>query len=379
MEEIYFDNSSTTCVDQQVAELALHMMCEEFGNPSSLHHRGVEAQKRMEKASRQLLAALGARSGKILFTSGGTESNNLAIFGAVRARKRYGNRIVTSQIEHSSVEAPVCELKKQGFDCVFVQPEPDGTVDPERFLSACKEDTILASLMMVNNETGAIQPLQESVARLRKQAPHALIHTDAVQAFGKIPFQVSKLNIDLLSLSGHKIHAPKGVGALYLADKVLIAPMLYGGGQQGTLRPGTENVPLIAALGMAGEGMTAQLSGHDASVRAIREHLISELSHMPGVVLHLPQHASPYILNLSVMGYRSETMLHFLESKGIYVSSGSACSKGARSHVLLAMGLSQKEADSALRLSFCKYNTICQADAFLAALQEGMHTLRRAN
>ncbi|HWP52181.1 MAG TPA: cysteine desulfurase family protein [Clostridia bacterium] len=379
MNEIYFDNAATTRVDEDVVALMAQIMREEYGNPSSLHTRGVQAQLLVEHAKKQLLSALGAKNGEVLFTSGGTEANNLALFGAADAKKRRGNRIIITSIEHSSVLAAAHELARRNFEVVEISPESDGRISVEKLLDACNEDTILVSMMLVNNEVGTIQPVAEAAKKLRAKAPNALLHTDAVQAFGKIPFSVATLGVDMLSLSGHKIHAPKGVGALYLANKVRITPLLYGGSQQHGLRPGTESVPMITALGLAAKNAASALTENRASAQRIKDTLINGLAALPNVVINSPaENCSPFLLNCSIVGYRSETLLHFLASHGIYVSSGSACSKGAKSHVLAAMGKSTREIESALRLSLCKYNTPQEAERFCDVLSIAVHSLRQA-
>lgn len=379
-QEIYFDNAATTRTDPDIAALMTEVMCTQYGNPSSLHSRGVQAQLVLERAQRQVLAALGAKKGRVLFTSGGTEANNLALFGGTDVRRRRGNRIVTTGIEHPSVRDSARELQRRGFVLAEVAPGRGGCIDPEALLAACDADTILVSMMLINNETGAIQPVAEVVRRLRQKVPNALLHTDAVQAFGKLPFSVAALGVDMLTFSGHKIHAPKGVGALYLSDQVRVTPLFYGGSQQFGLRPGTESVPMAAALGLAAQNAKERLPQSLQNVQAVRERLVQRLSALPQVQLRQSpaEQQSPFVLSLSVPGYRSETLLHFLAEREIYVSSGSACSKGAHSHVLAAMGCSEREIDSALRLSFCRDNTVLQADAFADALADAIATLRHS-
>lgn len=380
MDEIYFDNAATTAVDKDVAELACNVMCEQYGNPSSLHSKGVKAQLLIERAQKQLLTALGAKSGKVIFTSGGTEANNLAIFGSADAGKRRGNRIITTTIEHSSVIDSAHELKKQGFDVIEIPPEPNGIISAEKLLSFCNEDTILVSVMAANNEIGTIQPVEQIAKPLKRLSPNALLHVDAVQAFGKMPFSVKTLGADLMTVSGHKIHAPKGIGALYIADRVRITPRQFGGGQQGRLRPGTESVPLIAAFGLAAQKAQQNLTENAKKSAEVKAVLLKLLGDIDGITINSPeQNCLPYVLNCSVLGYRSETLLHFLEAKGIYVSSGSACSMGAKSHVLAAMGKTPAEIDSALRISFSKYSTTEQAKAFVEQIKSAVQTLRRSD
>ncbi|GKH50177.1 MAG: cysteine desulfurase [Oscillospiraceae bacterium] len=384
MEEIYFDNAATTRTDPEVAALMTHVLCEEYGNPSSLHSRGVQAQLLIERASRQLAAALGMKRGKgrILFTSGGTEANNLALFGAAAALRRRGRQIVTTSVEHASVLESAKELGTRGFEPVFLSPGPDGRIPVDALLSACHEDTILVSMMLVNNEVGAVQPIADPavIREIRRRSPHALIHADAVQAFCKHPFSMPALGLDMVTVSAHKIHGPKGSGALALAEGARILPQLFGGEQQNRLRPGTENVAGIAALGLAAENAFSHLEENRAAAAAVGARVRERLSGRKGIVFHSPQaDCSPFLLNLSAVGYRSETLLHALAAEEIYLSSGSACSKGAKSHVLAAMGCPAAEIDSALRLSFCKYNTPEQADRFAETLQRITQTLRRSN
>lgn len=379
MNEIYFDNAATTQVDEDIVALMAQVMREDYGNPSSLHTRGVQAQLLVERAQKQLLSALGAKAGQVIFTSGGTEANNLALFGGADAKKRRGNRIITTSVEHSSVLTTARELARRGFETVEISPEEDGRISVEKLLDACNEDTILVSMMLVNNEVGAVQPVAEVAKKLRLKAPNALLHTDAVQGFGKIPISVSALGVDMLTLSGHKIHAPKGVGALYLGEKVRVTPLLYGGSQQHGLRPGTESVPMIAALGLAAKNAANRLGENRINAQKTKDALVDGLSALPDVVINSPyENCSPFLLNCSVLGYRSETLLHFLASHGVYVSSGSACSKGAKSHVLAAMGKSAREIDSALRISLCEYSTPQEAERFCTILSLAMQSLRQS-
>lgn len=366
--EIYFDNASTTRTDTEIAEKVLEVLTQRYGNPSSLHRKGLEAQLLVEQAVREVKSAIGALTGKVYFTSGGTEANNTAIFGAAYAHQRKGKGIVTTAAEHSSVVDSVKQLESEGFDCHITAPLPDGSPDITAMVAACNSETILVSVMAVNNEVGAVTDLPRLIREVRQRSPHALIHVDAVQALGKLPLKVSSLGIDLLSISGHKIYAPKGIGALYIADKVRIKPLLYGGAQQDKLRPGTENTAYIAALGMAAATANRNLAQNLTHVTTLRSHLLNCLESLPYAVLNSDKSASPYITNLSLPGLRSETVLHFLEEYGIYLSSGSACSKGAGSHVLTAMGLPANRVDSALRVSFSKHNTIADVDNLIAAL-----------
>lgn len=379
MGEIYFDNAATTRVDEAVADLMRDIMLQNYGNPSSLHSRGVRAQLALEHAKKQVMSAIGARGGKLYFTSGGTEANNLALFGAAEVKKRRGNRIIVSAVEHSSIIESAKELQKRGFEVIFLSPDESGVISPQIVANACDENTILVSVMLVNNEVGTVNPLKDIVKRVRERSSNAYIHTDAVQAFGKTPFSVSELGVDMLTVSGHKIHAPKGIGALYLADKVRVAPLLFGGEQQDKIRPGTENMPSIAALGLAAENAVKGLEKNAENAARVREVLIAGLGGIENAVINSPVSGGcEFMLNCSVLGYRSETLLHFLAAKEIYVSSGSACAKGAKSHVLSAMGRDAAAIDSALRISLSKYSTEQQAREFLSALKEAVATLRPA-
>lgn len=371
---VYLDNSATTAVCRSAAQAACDMMTNNYGNPSSLHAKGLEAEKEITKARSSIANLLGAEKSEIYFTSGGTEANNLAVFGAVNARRRMGNRIVTTAIEHSSVYESCRELERQGYDVVFLKPENGGRVTPEQIYEAVDNKTILISIMLVNNETGAIQPVETArKAAVQKRAP-ALIHCDAVQAFGKIPVSPHRLNVDLLTVSAHKIHGPKGVGALYVKNGVRITPRTFGGEQENRLRPGTEASPLIAGFGAA----VREIDLNDIEqIRSLRDYCVRQVLSLERTVMHSDEKCLPYIINFSVLGIKSETMLHFLASKGIYVSSGSACAKGKKSHVLSALGISAEESDSALRVSFSKYNTRADVDCLIEAIKQGMNTLVR--
>lgn len=374
IQEIYLDNSATTRVCKAAADKALYMMTECYGNPSSLHSKGFAAEKEMTAARAVIAEKLSAQPGEVYFTSGGTESDNIAILGAAYAKKRAGNRIVTTAIEHPAVLNTMAQLGKEGFEVVYVQPEADGNIPAEKFAAVIDAKTILVSVMAVNNETGAVLPLKEIAGIIKRKKAPALFHTDAVQAFCKLPVSPKKLGLDLISVSGHKVHAPKGVGALYVKSGVRILPHSFGGGQEKNLRPGTEGVPQICAFGAAVKAMPAEREAEKA-VREVRDHLLMRLSELPEVTLNSPENAMPYIVNLSAGRVRAETMLHFLAEKGIYVSSGSACGKAKPSHVLTAMGLSQQCIDTSLRVSLCAENTKEEIDAFADALKEGLATL----
>lgn len=373
---VYLDNSATTKPCDSAVKAAVDAMTLYWGNPSSLYDMGAQAEYKMSESRDSVAAALSCRSDEVFFTSGGTEANNFAIRGTANALKRRGKKIVTTSVEHPSVSKVCDSLEAEGFEVVRIKPESDGNIDPSKVISAVDDDTVLVSMMYVNNETGCIFPVPETARQIKAHFPGTVIHSDCVQAFGKIPTDVAKLHVDLLSASGHKIHAPKGVGFLYKSKSLHIKPIIFGGGQEKELRSGTEAVPAILALGAAVNELDTARSLK--AVGGIHEYAVRRLSEIDGIVFNSPLSGSlPYILNISALHYRSETLLHFLESRRIYVSSGSACSKGKGSHVLTEMGLSADRTDSALRLSFSRYTKTSDIDALCDALRDGLKTLRR--
>lgn len=374
---IYLDNSATTVVCEEAAKKALYIMTEKYGNPSSLHTFGFEASKELEASGNVIASFLGVSPAEIFFTSGGTESNNMAIFGAASALKRRGNRIVTTAVEHSSVIESAEKLKKDGFDVVFLAPDETGVVPKESFINAVNADTILVSVMVVNNETGAIQDIHAAREAITKSGSPAMLHCDAVQGFGKIALKPQKLGIDLMSISAHKIHGPKGVGALYIRKGARIIPLHYGGEQGRKIRPGTEPLPLICAFSEAVKALP-EISEEYKYIKGLCGYCRKKVLGIPNVYINSPDDALPYILNISAVGVRSETMLHFLAESGIYVSSSSACAKGKKSHVLSAMGLLPNRVDSAIRISFSRFNTLEDIDIFAEKLSEGMLSLAKS-
>ena len=377
MEEIYLDNSATTRVCEKSAEKVLELMTQCYGNPSSLHKKGLEAQREVAHARQAVAVSLGAQPREIIFTSGGTEANNLAVLGGAAAGRRRGKRIVTTAIEHPSVLEPMRQLEKEGFEVVFLTPDADGRVPEEAVLKAVTGDTILISVMAVNNELGSIQPIEVLKKAVKRAGAPALVHVDGVQAYGKLPLRPEKLGIDLLTVSGHKIHGPKGVGALYVSKNARILPRTFGGGQERELRPGTEAAPLIAGLGAAVEELPDWRQAY-SRMEKLRDYTLQKLSGLEGVEVNSPVEGLPYLLNFSALGIRSETMLHFLSQRGIYVSSGSACAKGKQSHVLKAAGLPDSRISSAIRVSFSRENTERDADALAEGVREGLACLARA-
>lgn len=374
----YLDNSATTRVCREAADKAYEMMTECYGNPSSLHSMGFRAEREVTVAREAIGALLGAPAERLIFTSGGTEANNLAILGWAQAHPHGGRHIVTTAVEHSSVTAACDHLEKQGYTVTRLVPAADGTITARQIVDACRPDTGLVAVMLVNNETGARFPLEMAVAGIRRICPDAHIHCDAVQAAGKIPIQAQRWQLDSLAASAHKIHAPKGCGVLYLRKGARLSPRNLGGKQENGLRGGTEAVAFIAAFGVAAQ-RTPPFFQQMQRYEQMRQRLIDGLRDKPGVVFHLPMGGVPYIIHLSVVGLRSETMLHFLAQREIYVSSGSACAKGAKSAVLTAMGLSDGEIDGALRISLGQENTMDDIDRFIEALCEAMETLARSD
>lgn len=373
----YLDNSATTAVSQKACEKALLLMSEQFGNPSSLHNLGFSAELEIKNTRRILSAALGCREGELYFTSGGTEANNTAVLGTAYAGKRRGNKIVISAIEHASVLAAADYLSKNGFEVVRVSPDKNGVVTPDKIASVVDDKTLLVSLMLINNEVGSVMDVATAAAAARRKNSKVVVHCDAVQAFGKIPVHVGRLGVDLLTITAHKIHGPKGCGALFVKKGTRIEPIIFGGEQQNKFRPGTENTAGIAAFGVAAEETISNMAESYQKVKALRARLVSGLSEIEGITINSPENACPYIVNFSTMCVKSETMLHFLEQRKIYVSGGSACAKGSRSHVLSALNLSDRAVDTAVRVSFCAQNTEQDVNILLSSVKEAMETLQK--
>ena len=374
--EVYLDNSATTCLCSHAVEKMTFIMNNVYGNPSSLHSKGMEAENEIKFARKIIAELLGVNNGEVYFTSGGTEANNLAVFGAAHAKNKLGNKIVTTAVEHSSVYESCKALETEGFEVVYLKPDLYGNITETQLREAIDDKTILVSVMFVNNETGAVLPVDKISKIIQKKKSPALFHCDAVQAFGKIPVKPRKINCDLLTVTAHKIHGPKGVGALYIKEKTNIKPILHGGEQQKKIRPGTEPVILIGGFGAAAADM-GNISQNYKKVSELHDYAIKTLTGIEGIVLNSSEQNFPYIINLSALGIKSETMLHFLEDKGIYLSSGSACAKGKKSHVLTAMGLPTERIDSALRISFSKNSSKEEVDLLSQALCEGLNTLVR--
>ena len=373
---IYLDNAATTKPCEEAVKAAMAAMTEYYGNPSSLHRAGLDAQLAVDGARKKIADTIGADPSCLYFTSGATESNNLALRGASAAYGRKAKRIVISAVEHASVEETAADLEKKGFEVTRVSPREDGRFYAADFINACGEDVCLISMMYVNNETGYILPVKETFAMVKRKYPHIITHTDCVQAYMKLPVKASTLGADLISLSGHKVHGGKGVGALYIKKGVRVLPVVTGGKQEKGIRSGTESVPMICAFGAAVEKLAPTINDRWERVSALRTYLLGRLAEIDNISVNSPDDGSPYVVNISAEGKRSEIMLHFLESKGIYVSSGSACSKGQQSGVLGQFGIMGKRADSALRISMSAETTEAELDEFVTALAEGMEKIR---
>lgn len=379
--EVYFDNSATTRCYDSVKDIVVKAMTEDFGNPSAMHLKGVEAEKYIKSSAESLARLLKVQEKEILFTSGGTESDNLALIGATFANKRSGNHIITTSVEHPAVSQPALFLQEQGFEVTYLPVDSRGVVKMDALEAVLREDTILVSVMYVNNEVGAVMPVEEIAALVHEKSPKALFHVDAIQAFGKYRIYPKKMGIDLLSVSGHKIHGPKGVGFLYINEKAKIQPQILGGGQQGGMRSGTDNVPGIAGLGTAAVEIYKNLEENVENMYRLKEYIAQGLEKIGDIRINGMdlREGAPQILSISVMGVRSEVLLHSLEERGIYVSAGSACSSHKRkpSATLAAMGMSKDQIESTVRLSFCEENTIEEADYFLQVMGELVPMLRR--
>lgn len=379
--EAYFDNSATTRCYPEVAEIVVKAMTEDFGNPSAMHKKGVEAEQYVKRSAETLARLMKVNAKEILFTSGGTESDNLALFGAAQANKRRGNHIITTSVEHAAVGQPMERLQEQGFEVTVLPVDSRGVVKMDVLETALRLDTILVSVMYVNNEVGAVMPVEEIGRLVHEKSPNALFHVDAIQAFGKYRIYPKRMGIDLLSVSGHKIHGPKGTGFLYINEKAKVQPQILGGGQQNGMRSGTDNVPGIAGLGVAAEMIYQDFENKVEHLYQLKERLADGLLKLPDVILNGMglREGAPQILSASFIGIRSEVLLHTLEDRGIYVSAGSACSSHKRkaSDTLSAMEMPKEQKESTLRFSFSEENTFEEVDYCLAVLQEVLPMLRR--
>lgn len=382
--EAYLDNAATTRVSAAVLDKMNQVYVNDFGNPSSMHKKGMDAEQYIKEAKTRIAGILKCEPSEIIFTSGGTESNNMALIGTALANRRAGKHIISTRIEHASVYEPLLFLEEMGFEVSFVPVDGAGRVDVDALLAAIREDTILISVMYVNNEIGSIEPIAEIAKRMKEKKKDVLFHVDAIQAFGKLKIQPAKEGIDLLSVSGHKIHGPKGSGFLYVKNKTKIRPVIYGGGQERGMRSGTENVPAIAGIGQAAADMYENLEKNRAHLFELKKTLMERFARMEDVTVNgIPEEGieatAPHVLSASFLGVRSEVLLHALEEKGVYVSSGSACSSNHPdiSGTLVAIGVKKELLDATLRFSFSIETTKEEVEYAADCVEELLPKLRR--
>ena len=375
--DIYLDNAATTRVCPEAADMAYRVMTEQYGNPSSTHARGREAKKLLDAARRELALCLGCQPKELAFTSCGSEADNWALLSGAWAASSRGGHVISSMAEHDAVRKSLDELERRGYEVTRLPPDPSGAVPVQAVLDALRPDTVLVSLMLVNNETGAVNDIPGLARALKKAAPKVLLHCDAVQGFLKVPCTVKSLGADMVTISGHKIHAPKGIGALYIRSGLHLRPLILGGSQEDGRRAGTEAIPAICAFGEAARLGRALMAESTERMAGLRQRAVSRLlAENPGLVVI--GGGAPHILCVSLPGYRSEVLMSVLESRGISVSKSSACKKGGRSHVLEAMGLPAPVIDGALRLGLSRYTTAEELDAFCLCLREARETLAHA-
>ena len=380
--EVYLDNSATTRCYKEVGELVYKVMCQDYGNPSSMHRKGVDAEHYIKDAKETLAKILKVQAKEIYFTSGGTESDNLALIGTARANKRRGNHLITSSIEHPAILNTMRYLEEEeGFRVTYLPVDSQGKIKLEALKEALCEETILVSVMYVNNEVGSVQPIEEAVNIVKTYHPDILFHSDAVQGFGKYKIYPKRQKIDLLTGSGHKIHGPKGTGFLYISEKVKIKPIVFGGEQQKNVRSGTENVPGIAGLGLAAKMIYQDLEMKTALMRELKSYFIEGISKIENTTVHglTDEQSAPHIISVGFAGIRSEVLLHTLEDKGIYVSSGSACASNhpAISGVLKGIGAGKEYLDATIRFSMSEFTTKEEIDYTLDTLYQCVPMLRR--
>ena len=379
--EIYLDNSATTKCFDEVAQVVAQIMTEEYGNPSSMHLKGVKAEQQIKQATEVIAKTLKVNEKEIFYTSGGTEADNMAIVGTAMANCRAGKHIITTPMEHPAVGQCMKYLEKEGFEITYLQPDETGCISLADLENSIRQDTILVSIMAVNNEIGTIQPIEQAGEIIKKSNPNTLFHVDAVQGYGKMQLYPRKWKIDMLSVSGHKIHGPKGIGFLYVNEKVKMRPIILGGGQQKNMRSGTENVPGITGLAKAVELVYANLECDINRMYCLRDYFISQVDKMEGVTVNgaFGRKSAPHVVSVSVGGVRAEVLLHTLEEKGIYISAGSACSshKPVPSDTLQAIGLPKELLGSTVRFSFSVFTTKEEIDYALRAMREAVPMLRK--
>lgn len=377
---IYFDNSATTKCSKAAMEIMCEALSENFGNPSSLHNFGFTAEKYIKNSRAVIASTLKCDVKEIVFTSGGTEGNNMAIRGCAYAYQKRGKHIITTSVEHAAVINPCKQLEKEGFDVTYLPVDEKGVVSVDDVKNALRDDTILVAIMYVNNEIGSVMPISQ-IGSLLKDRPNTYFFVDAIQAYGKYQINPKNMGIDLMSVSGHKLHGPKGSGFLYIKDKVRVEPIILGGGQENALRSGTENVPAIAGLGVAVKEAYDNLAANVEKMNSLKKHLRDRLAEIDDIVVNGPDcdEGAPHIVSVTVTGVRSEVMLHTLEEKGIYVSAGSACSsnKPSPSRTLQAIGLTGLPLESTIRFSFCEDNTIDEVDEAIEVMKATVPTLRK--
>ena len=367
---IYLDNSATTKPCPEAVEAMAKAMTENWGNPSALYNFGIDTARQLKTARHTVAAALGAEPDRVFFTSGGTEADNWAIFSTAKRFGKKNKHIITTAIEHHAILNCMKDLESQGFEVTYLQPDETGTVTLEALKAALRKDTILVSVMMVNNEVGSVMPIQQMAKLTHKVCPDAIFHTDAVQGFLKIPFAAKTLGADLISISSHKVHGPKGIGALYIAPRLKSFPaFIHGGGQEGNFRSGTEGTPAIFSFAAACTAGSASFKTDIQKERELLDYLIDELSSMPGVVLN-GAHAAPHILSIGIPGIPTQNSINILQDHGICVSAGSACAKGHRSHVLDAMHVSPEVIDGSFRVSLCRDTTNEELDTLICVIRD---------
>ena len=379
--EAYLDNSATTSCSRAATQKMVELLTLDYGNPSSMHMKGVVAENIMNEAKKKIAKTLKIEEKELIFTSGGTESNNMAIIGSALANKRAGMHVITTKIEHPSVSAPFAWLEQEGFEVTYLNVDKYGVISLEELKNAIRPDTILVSIMQVNNEIGALQPVEQAGKMIKAVNPKTLFHVDAIQSYGKMLIYPKKCNIDMLSVSGHKIHGPKGSGFLFVKDKIKIKPLLLGGGQQKGMRSGTENVPAIAGLAVAAEEMYSDLEQNRTHLYELRDYFIEEVEKIDGVTVNgrKDHESAPHIVSVSVEGVRAEVILHTLEDRNIYVSAGSACSsnKPAVSATLKSIGLKKELLDATVRFSFSVHTKKETLDYALSVMKECIPMLQR--
>ena len=373
--EIYLDNSATTKICPEALNAMTGVLTENYGNPSAVHSKGIAARQVLDIARSSIADVLSCSPDEIYFSHSGTLANNTAIFGAVKAKRKTGNRIVTTALEHPSVARCMDALEEQGFEVIRLSPAQNGAFSPEDLMNAVNKNTILVSTMLVNNETGAINPVELISKAVKRVNAPALIHVDAIQGFGKLPVKPARMGIDLLTISGHKVHAPKGVGALYIRKGVQIKPYVLGGGQENNMFSGTEPLPAIAGFGAAAKALP-DIRRELEDMGNLRRRTLEMLSMIPAVSINSPENSLPYIINISVAGIPSQVLINYLSERGIYVSAGSACKRGHRSEVLAKMGIAPSLIDSAIRVSMSRFTTLEEMQIFCKTVREATLNIR---